>query len=227
MLTGHIIPSLTVASLIGIRPLYKAGCKVLFDDEKCEVIFDNKVFLTGYKDASTDFWTLPLPTKKMRTTQTSAEPTLPQPGPCVGHAPHLLPDSNDTHPGINIEMVMHSVSTRVNTVKFAHQSLSSPKISSLLKAVRKGFLKGCPNMTEMLILKYLNPSMATAKGHMKCLRHDIQSTQPKPGRHASPTNVPELHFNPVPCIMPPVHLAPQSNQCILSPPTRSNWDPSS
>jgi hypothetical protein len=28
MLTGHIIPSLKVTSLIGIRPLCKAGCKV-------------------------------------------------------------------------------------------------------------------------------------------------------------------------------------------------------
>ena len=43
MLTGHIVPSLKVASLIGIRPLCKAGCKVVFDNEKCEVIFNNKV----------------------------------------------------------------------------------------------------------------------------------------------------------------------------------------
>ncbi len=43
MLTGHIVPSLKVASLIGIHPLCKAGCKVVFDDEKCEVIFNNKV----------------------------------------------------------------------------------------------------------------------------------------------------------------------------------------
>ncbi len=42
MLTGHIVPSLKVVSLIGIRPLCKAGCKVVFDNEKCEVIFSNK-----------------------------------------------------------------------------------------------------------------------------------------------------------------------------------------
>ncbi len=43
MLMGHILPSLKVASLIEIRPLCKAGCKVVFDNEKCEVIFNNKV----------------------------------------------------------------------------------------------------------------------------------------------------------------------------------------
>ena len=32
VLTGYIVPSLTVASLIGICPLCKAGCKVVFDD---------------------------------------------------------------------------------------------------------------------------------------------------------------------------------------------------
>jgi hypothetical protein len=34
VLLGHIVPSLTVASLIGIRPLCKAGCTVVFDDKK-------------------------------------------------------------------------------------------------------------------------------------------------------------------------------------------------
>jgi hypothetical protein len=35
VLTGHIMPNMTTASLFGIRILCKAGCKVLFDDDKC------------------------------------------------------------------------------------------------------------------------------------------------------------------------------------------------
>jgi hypothetical protein len=38
-LIGHIIPSLAIASLIGIQPLCKAGCKVVFNNKKCDVIF--------------------------------------------------------------------------------------------------------------------------------------------------------------------------------------------
>jgi hypothetical protein len=49
----------------------------------------------------------------------------------------------------------------------------------LLKAIWHGFLDGCPNISEKLVLKYLNPSPATAKGHMKQLQHGIQSTTPK------------------------------------------------
>jgi hypothetical protein len=48
-----------------------------------------------------------------------------------------------------------------------------------MKALKKGFLKGCPYMNEELITKYLNPSPATAKGHMKWPKRGIRSTTPK------------------------------------------------
>jgi hypothetical protein len=91
-------------------------------------------------------------------------------------APHACPD---IHPCINIANFTHSVKTRAARVKFLHQLLCNPKISTLLKAVQKGFLNGCPNLSEKLILKYLNPSPATANGHMKWPRHRIRSTRLK------------------------------------------------
>ncbi len=94
---------------------------------------------------------------------------------------------------------MHSVKTQVNAMKFAHQSLCNPKISTLLKAIRRGFLKGCPNLSEQLILKYLNPSTATAKGHMKCPWHGIRSTRPK-----QPTPVPQIAPPVLPLFVPNV-----------------------
>ena len=192
-LTGHVVPHLAIASLFGIRVLCKAGYKVVFDDDKCDVYYRGKLILRGYKDPSTDLWTLPIgPTsaKVWPTQGTTAQGThverqaassrkecvslphaeaaslmmygpinvaaLSQPGPCIGRAPHQA-----------IAGFTHSIKTRVNAVKFAHQSLCNPKISSMLKAVWKGFLDGCPNINVKLILKYLNPSPATAKGHMK------------------------------------------------------------
>ena len=154
MLTGHTVPSLKVTLLLGIRPLCKAGCKVVFDNETCEEIFNNKVILTRYKDPSTDLWTLPLPTWRMWATPTSdavtTTPTLPQPGPCIDCAPHPPDGPSDTHPGVNMAAFTHSVQTQTNAVKFAHQSLCRPKIFSLLKAVQQGFPKGCPNMKETI-----------------------------------------------------------------------------
>ena len=156
VLTGHIVPKLTIASLIGIRELCNAGCTVTFSKKYCDVIYNGAVILRGHKDPSTDLWTLPL-----------------------AHKPHATyPPADDKH----VATFAYSITTRANKVKFAHQSLCNPKISKLIKATRKGFLKGCPNITEELILKYLNPSPATAKGHMKRPRHGLRSTTPKQPR---------------------------------------------
>jgi hypothetical protein len=57
-LLEHVVPGLAVASLVGIHPLCKAGCRVIFDDEKCDVVYNGDVILRGYKDPSTDLWTL-------------------------------------------------------------------------------------------------------------------------------------------------------------------------
>ena len=167
MLTGHIVPELKIASLIGIRPLCKAGCRVIFDDNKCDVEFNGEVILRGFKDPSTELWTLPITPAGMQSIPPQLAPVCPR----VTHP------NTTIHNGVNLASFTHSVCTRANGVKFAHQSLCSPSISTLLKAVRKGFLQGCPNMTEKLILKYLNPSPATTKGHMKRARHGIKSTQ--------------------------------------------------
>jgi hypothetical protein len=74
VLEGHIMPELTVASLVGIRILCKLGCTVLFTDTVCYVRYQVKDVLTGYKDPSTDLWVLPITPdtikqEKLRTTQ--------------------------------------------------------------------------------------------------------------------------------------------------------------
>ena len=144
MLTGHVVPHLAVASLIGIRPLCNAGCKVTFDKDKCDVIYNGRVILHGFKDAATDLWTLPL-------TPDAMQSALPRSSPNSDRALH---DNHSLiHPGVNLATFTHSVKTRASGVKFAHQSLCNPKISTLLKAVRKGFLDGCPNLSKKLILK--------------------------------------------------------------------------
>ena len=156
MLTGHIVPSLTVASLIGIRVLCEGGCTVTFTKSHCDVVYKGKVIARGYKDPSTDLWTLPI----------NSNSTV------------IDKQVEDTAAG-NVIAFTHSINHHANQVKYAHQSLGSPKISKLLKAVRRGFLKGCPNISETLITNYLNPSPATAKGHMKQPRYGIKSTTPK------------------------------------------------
>jgi hypothetical protein len=76
-----------------------------------------------------------------------------------------------------IVFFMHTVRNKANSICFAHQSLCSPQISTLLKAIQRSYLKGCPNLTEHGVTKYLNLSPASAKGHMKKPCQGIRSTQ--------------------------------------------------
>ena len=182
-LMGHIVPSITMASLIGIRILCKAECKVVFNNEKCKVFYDNNIILRGYKDPSTDLWTLPITHDKVaKTTQESlsessqkgraTKRTQQQFGPSLNH-----PQRNSVVESAGISYVC---TTKINNVKFAHQSFCNPPIASLLKAINVGFLNGAPHLDAHTVRKYLIASPVTAKGHLKGPRKGIRSTTPKP-----------------------------------------------
>ena len=137
---------------------------------------------------------------KLWTSQGNDEPSTTniqlQAGPGMARAPQS-PKTLTSNAAV--AMFTHSVRTRANTVKFGHPAMCNPKISSLLKALRKGFLKGCPNLSEELVTKYLNPSPATAKGHRKRPRKGIRSTSKKAdtkGGAVQPVPVPIPHVAP-------------------------------
>ncbi len=192
-----------LASLIGICPLCKAGCRVIFNNNKCDVEYNGKVILRGLKDPSTDLWTKPITPKGLWTTH----PRLAPSNSCA-----LCHTAANINLAINLAQFTHSICTCANSIKFSHQSLCSPRISTLLKAVHKGFLKGCPNLLEKLILEYLNPSPATAKGHMKRPHHGIKSMQPKttqpPAVSPVPTTLPAPFLPGAPYIFPPAAVQP-------------------
>jgi hypothetical protein len=47
MLTGYIIPDLSIASLFGIQVLTKVGCDITLDKHTCKVWYNGNVILTG------------------------------------------------------------------------------------------------------------------------------------------------------------------------------------
>ncbi len=61
------------------------------------------------------------------------------------------------HLTTQIAILTHTVRYKANSICFAHQSLCSPWISTLLKAIQCGYLKDCPNLTAQGVTKYLNP----------------------------------------------------------------------
>ena len=131
MLVGHIVPKMKMASLLGIRVLRKADCKVVFDGKKCQVIVSNKVILTGYKDPWSNLWTLLICQEEQWTTPKSIKLTRPRPGPFEGHAP-LSPLIAHHTAGFS-----YNCTTKENDVNFMHQSLCIPLILSLICAIKK------------------------------------------------------------------------------------------
>ncbi len=165
-LIGHIIPNLSIACLFGIRVLTAVGCTVTFDNNKCIVTFNGKEILHGYKDPRTDLWTLPLNNGKTLTTaqHDTVMPVLGSPNMASAHT-SLFMQATSTAP--QSALFTHTIHNRAKSIKFTHQSLCSLQILTLLKAIRCGFLKGCPNLTTAGVTRYLNPSPASAKGHVK------------------------------------------------------------
>jgi hypothetical protein len=158
VLTRHIIPDLSIASLFGIRVLNEAGCTITFDKKFCTVRYNSTIILQGKKDVATDLWTLPFGTPSTSTHHGAV--TTPSVAPVISKA-------HAHHATTQIAFFTHTVQNKVNSIQSAHQALCSPHISTLFRAFRRGYLKGCPNLTTHRVLKYLNLSPATAKGHMK------------------------------------------------------------
>jgi hypothetical protein len=206
-LVGHIVPELSITSLFGIRVLTAAGCTVKFDNEKCVVKYNGKIILTGMKDPTTDLWTLPIVGSAGKTsptdthveqdafdnlrdefmeranaacTTTTSSLAVPL---CASTQAYGTEETakytQPTHPSDEFGFFAHTIRTKANSIKFAHQSMCSPKISTILKAIRRGFLDGCPNLSAKGVTRYLNPSPATAKGHMKRPHQGIPSTTAK------------------------------------------------
>jgi hypothetical protein len=83
-------------------------------------------------------------------------------------------------PPAELALFSYHQTTRANAVKFMHQSLCNLPITSLIKAINTGFLRGALHLNAKSVQKYLMPSPATSKDHMQCPRKGLQSTTLKP-----------------------------------------------
>ena len=56
---AHSVPGLAHASLISIKILCDAGCKVTYDDNECRVYYNKKIVWLVKRDPQTGLWILP------------------------------------------------------------------------------------------------------------------------------------------------------------------------
>ena len=70
-------------------------------------------------------------------------------------------------------------------VAFAHASLGNPTISTLLRALNRGYLSTFPRLTARMVTRNLPISLATARGHLDLTRQGLHSTRPAPAAQAN------------------------------------------
>ena len=136
----HIVPALATSSLLSMAQLCDAGCIVTFDATSVTVTLHNERILDGVRTPSTGLlWNLSMvhPSLTPDTHGPAPPATLP--------APPLL---HQSFPAVQ------SATTPPELVAFAHATLFSPAISTLKKALDRGFLLNFPGINATTLKKY-------------------------------------------------------------------------
>ena len=164
----HIVPDLESATLISIGQLCDAGCAVVFDATKVTVTYQNCTVLTGTRTQATRLWELDITPPEQANHADTTNTYVEFAGAAVGSA------------------------TPAELVAFTHAAMFSPALSTLEKALNKGYLHNLPGLTATTLRKHPPRSVAMAKGHLDQERKNKQST--KTTRSPSPAESPDDTF---------------------------------
>ncbi|KAI2502231.1 hypothetical protein MHU86_12203 [Fragilaria crotonensis] len=159
--------------------LCDAGCRVTFDAQSVHVHLNNQPLLTGSRDHTTGLWHLGLTAD----TSDTVPPVISDTTPSPGEPPLLLQHSY---------AATHSA-TPAELVAFAHAALFSPALSTLTKALDRGYLPQCMGLTSQALRKHPPHSVATIKGHLDQTRKNQRSTKTAPPLPALPP--PDAEFS--------------------------------
>jgi Reverse transcriptase (RNA-dependent DNA polymerase). len=93
-----------------------------------------------------------------------------------------------TAPHHKLNTILHKKQPKTQLAIFLHATLFSPAPSTLIKAIKSGYLSTWPGLTPDLISKHLPPQIATMKGHLDQEAQGLQSTRPTPLDETSPAD---------------------------------------
>ena len=83
------------------------------------------------------------------------------------------------HQSENVVNNIMAQTSKPELANYLHSARLSRTTASLLKAIKQGFLKTWPGLTEKLIKKHLDKSRNTTMGHLYMRRKGLQSTKDK------------------------------------------------
>ena len=149
-------------SLISIKLLTDAVCKVVYDTHECRVYFRKKIVWAGGKKPTTSLWVLPISKNGETWIQDGNNDNVMK-----------LQHGKKEHMAENA----YAMTSKESLIRYLHQRLFSPTKRTLVKAIKNNQLNTWPSITADAVRKHLPESApATDKGHMKCQRKGIRLT---------------------------------------------------
>ena len=146
-----ILKDLISASLISFGQLCDDDCQVLLDKDECRVTKANNLVMHGTRNKTDGLWDIPIGNSPVHQ---KAHPTIQQ----------------------RINIIIRKDKTKLDLIRFLHASAFSLAKDTLIKATKKNHIKSLPRLTVKLVRKSLPDYVATAKGHMRQERQELQST---------------------------------------------------
>ena len=150
-----------VHSLLGIAPLTNQGCVAVFTATDFSVIFADKLLLSGSKEPHDNLWTVDVPL---------VQPTTASPvafNSDAAQSPQHSTLVNDIHAQANVAIKHYN---DADYALFCSATFGSPADSTLIKALRAGYLGNFPRLTAKMMQENLPNTRYSAKGHLDANR---------------------------------------------------------
>jgi hypothetical protein len=158
---AHIFLALRNRALLSIGQFCDIGFEAIFTANHVTLRRNGIGELCGDHDHNSGLWNIRLSNPPMPTPLSSAFPaTAPT------HTMLVCEHANN----------VHEMRNQSDLVAYLHRACFSPTKSTWLKAINAGYFATWPGLTAELVSKHLPKSIATAKGHLRQERQNLQST---------------------------------------------------
>ena len=143
--------------LVSVPKLCANGCTVHFGDTTVNVTKDGQVILTGTKDPTRNLYMVPLRDGI---------------GPPTPRFPLTGPSTTATN--------AYTIPSTVQQLAFLHACAGYPTRTTFLRAIRRNYLLGWPQLTLQKATRLLLKSVHTTNGHLHMLRKNVRSSHHPP-----------------------------------------------
>ena len=138
MRRGFRVPNI-VHNLVSVAEICDAGGGVYFSQHGVEIEFEGETIGRGWRDPTNRLWRIPITSEGAKR-----------------NVPSTDPSEYDPKDGLvmNIDIkAFYDCTSTAQLIKYYHACLGSHPKSTLIAAVKKGYLRGCPGLTAKNIQK--------------------------------------------------------------------------